>query len=1072
MKTIIVLHRIVKIPWLDRFIRKVKIICFLPLVTFSTVSANDTIAFHHYLDIEAGKSLVLELNYEFSLHTRLNFVTAPIQNPSISGTITDSDGVPLPGATVVQKGTNNGSQSDFDGNYSITLDDGNAVLIFSYIGMKTQEIKVVSQTEIDVTLEEGTSLLDEVVIVGFGSQKKINLTGSVGVIESEPFETRPVTNVQQSLQGQVPGLFVNQAGGQPGDENFELRIRGNSTFSDNPPLVIVDGIAMSMNALNPHDIESVSVLKDAASTAIYGARASGGVILVTTKKGKAGKIRVSYDAYTGFQNPTNLPETLSAFDHVTLFTEGELNNNPETTVFKYPVEERERFRTGVYPSNDKIDYMFNPAAQTNHNLSISGGSEINRFYLSVGYLDQEGIFRNTSSERLNLRLNNNIRLNDRLDLDINVQYTPTTVNGPSEASYPSGPSRRLENIIYDGTYRFGQDEGIKNSDGTWSSVAGFANRLGLGSPDGGFQERKFNRLSGVFAANYRLTDGLTLNAQYGAKIDNTRQVDYSKRIQFINPRDLTDVDFDYDINSLLIQNTNNDQHNFQLLTNYNKIFGESHDFKALLGFSQEWNNNTYDRVGRRNFVTDEIFVIDAGSSDPTNWDTGGDASEWAIQSYFGRLNYNFKDRYLLEANLRYDGSSRFSSDTRWGLFPSVSAGWRINQESFMDNVDWISNLKVRGSWGQVGNQNIDLYQYYSTIANSAYYFNGVAQTASYYDESSNVDLQWETKTTTNIGLDIGLFKNKLTMVFDVFKDRTSDILMRPTVPITFGLGSPVQNVATIDNKGWEAQISYRDKKGDFSYGVSFNISDANNEIVSMVNSPQIRSNRISEVGFELEEWYGYRSLGIFGSQEELDAYPARLDPSLNGTGIGDLKIEDLDGDGEITADDRQRLGSSIARFPYGGSIELGWKGFDFSAFIQGVGKREVYLTRAAAVPFRLSIETAQVRHLDRWRLADDGTTWIPGKFPKTRIGGANTNTFSSFWLQDASYLRLKNIQLGYSLPASFLSKINIERLRLYVSGENILTFSKLYGFDPEAPNGQGNYYPQSSVLTLGINLTF
>ena len=358
------------------------------------------------------------------------------------------------------------------------------------------------------------------------------------------------------------------------------------------------------------------------------------------------------------------------------------------------------------------------------------------------------------------------------------------------------------------------------------------------------------------------------------------------------------------------------------------------------------------------------------------------------------------------------------------------------------------------------------YQYYSTIANSAYYFNGVAQTATYYSATPNVDLAWETKTTANLGLDMGFLDNKFNVIVDLFKDRTSDILMRPSVPTSFGRTAPYQNVATVDNYGWEAQISYRNKVSDLSYGITAQISDAKNKVVSMIGSPQISSNRITEIGYEMNEWYGYKSIGIFASQEEVDNY-AKLNAK---TGIGDLKIEDYSPDKKITAADRQRLGSSYPRFPFGVSLDLQWRNFDFTAFLQGVAYRLTYLNAGAALPIAGRLETAQKRHLDRWRLGEEGN-WIPGEFPKMRVSSFN-NTFSSFWLQNAAYLRLKNIQLGYSIPASVLSKIKIDRMRLYVSGENLFTITKIYGFDPEAPDGNGNFYPLSQVVNFGVNISF
>lgn len=987
------------------------------------------------------------------------------QLKNIQGVVTDVDGNPLPGVTVMVKGTTNGTITDIEGNYIINEVPQNATLIFSFVGMQTKEIASANQNVLNIVLEEEAIGLDEVVAIGYGVQRKINLTGAVGRIDAREFQTRPITNVTQALQGKIPGLLVNQVGGQPGDERFNINIRGVSTFSSNSPLVIVDGIAMSLVNLNPQDIESVSVLKDASSAAIYGARASGGVILVTTKKGVAGKPRVSYDGYLGVQTPTMLPDMVNAYEHVMLFREAEYNGNPKTTVYKYTLEEMEGYRKGELPEADRVDYLFNSAFQHNHNLSISGGGEVNQFLLSIGYISQGGTLKNTSSNRLNLRLNNNIKVSERFNINLNLQYSPLNRHQMSEATYPSGPTRGLEDIIYNAGFRRGADDIIFTSDGRWASVTAWANRIGLASEDGGFQKFKLNRFTGVVNLDYKLTPNISINGMYGGKYDHTRQMDYSKRMQFINPDDLVTVDFDYNINSLLIYNQDNYQHNAQLLFNYNKIFNDIHEVKGLLGFSQEWNNDTWEREGRRNFVTDDIYVINAGSSDPSVWTTEGSASDWSLRSYFGRINYSFNNKYLFETTMRYDGSSRFSSSNRWGFFPSFSVGWRLNEEPFLSGVDWLNNLKLRASWGQVGNQNIALYQYYSTVSTSAYYFNGVAQTATYYSGTPNTLLEWETKTTSNIGFDMGI-GSKLNFEFDVFKERTSGILMRPPVPSSYGLGAPYQNVATVDNFGWETLISYRDKFKDLSYNLTLQISDAQNKVKSMIGSPQISSNRITEIGYEMNEWFGYKSIGIFATQEEVDNY-AKLNPR---TGIGDLKIEDLNNDGKITAADRQRLGSSRPRFPYGVSLELGWKQFDFSAFVQGVTYKKTYIDRPTQ-PFGGSLETAQKNHLDRWRLDEDKTTWIPGKFPKMRISSFN-NTFSSFWLQNAAYLRMKNIQLGYSFPNTILNNFEIERFRIYISGENLFTITGIYGFDPEAPDSRATFYPLSRIVNFGINLTF
>ncbi|MEO5996654.1 MAG: SusC/RagA family TonB-linked outer membrane protein, partial [Chitinophagaceae bacterium] len=768
--------------------------------------------------------------------------------------------------------------------------------------------------------------------------------------------------------------------------------------------------------------------------------------------------------YAGIQTPTMLPKMVNAYDHVLLWREAEHNDNPSTTVYKYSLDQLEKYRTGELPGEARLGYLFDPAPQTEHNISMSGGSDKNRYFISLGYLYQDGTMKNTSYKRYNMRVNNTIKVTDKFDININAQFAPAETTAPSSATYPSGPTRTVSDIIYD-AYRRGSDDVTFTKDGRWAAITAWANRFGLASKDGGFETNKFNRFSGVLTLNYKISNDFSLNGTYGTSIDFGRQVDYSKKMQFIDPIDLTKVDFDYNTNSLLISHNNADQHNAQLLLNYNKTFNSVHEVKGLLGYSQEWNNSMNEAVGRRDFITDDIYVINGGTSDPSTWTTTGSASAWALRSYFGRVNYTFKDKYLIEGVVRYDGSSRFSLDKRWGLFPSFSAGWRINQESFMQNIKSITNLKLRGSWGKVGNQNVALYQYYSTIANSAYYFNGSAQTATYYSGSPNVNLTWESKTTTNLGLDMGFIENRLNFSVDIFNDRTSGILMQPAVPSSYGLSAPYQNVATVDNKGWEFEASYRNqyKAGGFSYKVTFQISDAKNKVVSMVGSPQISGNKITEVGHEMNEWFGYKSLGIFGTQKDVDNY-AHLNPK---TGVGDLKIEDVNNDGKITADDRQRLGSSYARYPYGFHLELGWKGFFMSGFVQGVAYRKIFIGNVN-LPINGGLETAQEQYLDRWRPNTDGT-WIPGEFPKMRIGSFN-NTFSSFWLQNAAYLRLKNIQLGYSLPKSMLTKLKIEKVTLYVSGENLFTKTGIYGFDPEAPESV-SFYPLSKITNIGLNIT-
>ena len=549
---------------------------------------------------------------------------------------------------------------------------------------------------------------------------------------------------------------------------------------------------------------------------------------------------------------------------------------------------------------------------------------------------------------------------------------------------------------------------------------------------------------------------------YSGKFDQTRRVDYSKRMKFISPVDLKTVDFDYNTNSLLTANQADYYHTLQLLLNYNKTIGD-HNVKLLGGFSREWNQNFAETVGRRNFLTDEIYVVNAGSADTQTWTTGGTASEWAIQSFFGRANYDYKGKYLAEAIVRYDGSSRFAAPVRWGVFPSFLEGWRISDEPFLKENRVVNNLKLRASWGQVGNQNVALYQFASSVSTSAYYFNGLPNTTAFYSGNPNPDLTWETKRTVNLGLDAGFWSNKLVLTLDVFQDRTRGILLQPPVPDTYGRGRVFQNVGIVDNKGWEIDLRHQNQLGGLRYNVGVLLSNACETVVDVGGQgPRISGNTITEVDYGVNEWFGWEAAGLFQTAEEVKASSFQNVK----TGPGDIKFVEHGGNPTtIAADDRVHLGRQNSMFPYGINLGLTWKGFDFSAFGQGVGYHKTLLSSLAGNAFDNNLASALDIHLDRW------TPETPNAhFPKTRIGGVN-KAFSSFLLQNSAYFRLKNIQVGYTLPTRLTERLKMSRLRVFFSGENLITFTKLLAFDPEAPSGSGNFYPLSKVTTFGLNLS-
>jgi TonB-linked SusC/RagA family outer membrane protein len=833
-------------------------------------------------------------------------------------------------------------------------------------------------------------------------------------------------------------------------------------------LTIVDGVPSSIGQVNPANIESISVLKDASSAAIYGARAAGGVILITTKTGSQGKTRVSYDNYVGVQHATRLPEKVTAFEHATLFREAELNDNPNTQVFTFTEEDLERYSSPEWEDYDWYDAIYDPAVQTQHNISFSGGSENYDYYLSLGYLYQDGIAINTGYDKLNLQLNQNIKLGEKLRLGFKGSLISGERTAPSETNYPGGPPRGLGTMLAF-SYAWGNHVPLKTENGDWTVSEGTQpNQVGINSEEGGQQILKSKRLLGNISLDYLITDDLKLTGMYGANWVQSRQRDFSTRMNFYNPDDPEVVQWVVAPNALMVQNASNIYQNAQFLASYEKSIS-SHDFSVLAGYTREWSYQDEEGVGRRDFLTDNIYAVSAGSTDPLNWSTSGTMSDWALSSFIGRINYSFNDRYLAEAAVRYDGSSRFVKDVRWGLFPSFSVGWRITEEAFLQNNKVLTHLKLRASWGQVGNQNVGNYPFASTLSTSNYYFNGQPQRGVYASDSPNRELTWESKTGMNIGLDGNIKGQLIFFTFDVFKERTEDILLTVPLPTTYGLDAPVQNAGIVDNTGWEIEIGHRNSFNDFSYGVSFNISNAKNKVIDLKDTgPWISGNTITEEGRPMYEWYGWKADGFFQTEEEV------LNHSFQNTKTspGDIRYMENGGDpGTITPDDRVRLGRSDPRFPYGVRIELRYKTFDLVALAQGVMAHDIYSNGWTAFNFDRANSTLFTYQLDRW------TPETPdARFPKTRVGGVNAQ-FSSFWLENAAYFRMKNIQLGFNLPQNALSKLRMEAARIFVSGENLFTITNLLGYDPEIPTGTGSRlverrYPLTKVYNIGVNLTF
>ncbi|MFD2789055.1 TonB-dependent receptor P3 [Arenibacter antarcticus] len=995
-----------------------------------------------------------------------------VQQHQVGGAITDADGTPLPGANIVEKGTANGVTADFDGNFSISVASENATLIISYIGFATKEIALNGQTSISVNLAEDAAGLDEVVVVGFGTQKKVNLTGSVATVDGETLTKRPVTNAASMLQGQVAGLRIVQDTGEPGNEGLSIRIRGQGTFSNagSNPLVLIDGVDGNLSDLNPNDIDNISVLKDAASASIYGSRAANGVILVTTKSGKAGEFTVEYNVNTAIHTPTKLFDVISnSAEYMELWNEARTNTG--ITTGHYPQSEIDLYRNAtdrtLYPNADWLDIMFNPAFVQSHNIGISGGKEETHYKLSLGYVDQPGVMKGFNYKKFNARLNLGSKINDFIKVGANIGLKKGNLSRPRQGS----------NDLFLSTMSQAPTYLPKLPDGRYSYKAY------------DFESNNKNPLALVENEALRTIIDYSVNVQGWADVNLTKSINwYSKAaivgdfekwkdwrpaVPLYNYR-TGEFATDLDVGGRGLQ-VNNSQNIFTNIFTYLKFEDEvvdGHNLTAQVGYSEESNKEEYLRGYRRDYAGNNLRELDAGS--PAVQNANGSTYEWALKSFFGRLGYNFKDRYLLELNMRYDGSSRLHKDSRWGAFPSISAAWRLSEESFMKNgrMDWLNSLKIRGSYGELGNQNIGNYPYQDILGltgnysfNNANLSSGAAQTA-----LSNQNITWETTTITDIGLDMTVF-NGLSLTFDWYRKTTSDILRGSQVTGLVGLDAPTINNGTMQNTGIELNLQYRNnvRSGVFeglNYNAGFTIDRFKNELTEF-GEREIGGNTIKEEGRSWETFYMLEWAGIFQTQAEVDAAPKQFNDN---TGPGDLIYKDQNGDNVIDDKDRTFIDGQYPDFEYAMNFNANWKNFDLSLFFQGVEGRSIYVSDWGTIPFvQGSPPTTDWR--GRWTEDNPSTT-----MPKIYWGfnaPDKVRRTSSYFLQDASYLRLKNISIGYNLPNSLIEKIKLKKLRIYLSGDNLLTFTNYPGLDPER-GGSGRFvnYPQNKIYSLGLNVQF
>ena len=997
----------------------------------------------------------------------------------IRGKISDSNGEPLIGAAVIIAGPSGSSAiTNEEGIFSLTAEKGQ-VMTVSYIGYKDESVTVTDRSFYNIVLESDQLFIDETVVVGYGTQKKVNLTGSVATMDADALNGKPILQTSAALQGIIPGVTVTTQSGGPGDDGGVIRIRGINSFggSSTAPLVLIDGIEGSLDSVDPELIESISVLKDAASSSIYGSRAANGVILVTTKRGTTDKFSISYSGYVGWQRPTDLPDMVNALEYKELTNATNIQDGKDPT---YDEETMYLWSKNVgkdqdlYPDTDWQKAVLTGSGFThNHSVSLGIGTERIKMLTTFGYANQDGLIENSGYQRFSFRNNADVIFNDKLSMKMDISFS----NGDKIKSPYQGTIFNYMNT---------RPADIPNQFST-----GLYNGLGVQGNNpvalmkyGGQNKNNTIRLSGAVTLIYKPVKWLTLQGMVAPRYSTSNSHNWKKPVITYQDMDGTGELTSTSFATLTESASRSFYGNYNFLATFQNTFKGGHDLKVILGTERNTYDYNYLMAYREVFNYDDYDQIDAGEIE--NMDNGGHRYQWAIQSFFGRINYNFKERYLIEANLRIDGSSRFTKSNRWGYFPSVSAAWRISEEPFMKNVKHVINgLKLRASYGTLGNQNLaggDAASYYPTTENLA--TGQISMNDNIYslvtlNTLANPDIKWETTSMVDVGIDLSLI-NKISITADWYHKITDDILMKLDLPMGLGLNSPYQNAGTVKNTGWEVSVAYNDQWGDFSFGAQANLSDVRNEIVDMRGKTSTSGVLRNQEGHSIASIYTMKSLGIIRTQEEADWVNANC-PQFNETvQIGDIRYEDVDQNGSVDENDKTFVGSTIPRYTYSLNLNFGWKGLHLGVLLQGVGKADGFLNSYYVMP-GYSGGTFRTEYLDyAWSENPDGST------PRLTSDNKNNWYNSSYWMRSAAYLRVKNVQLGYYLPKKWMNRIKMQSIYVYASAQNLFTFSNFWdGYDPEVGYGgsssgdfdvvslgSANNYPQVKTFTVGLQIKF
>ncbi|HVI44806.1 MAG TPA: TonB-dependent receptor [Chitinophaga sp.] len=998
---------------------------------------------------------------------------AAAQNQVLKGRVTDSRHVPLPGVTVMVKGSNTGATTDGDGRYRIPNKKGDATLVFSFIGFEKQEIPAVSTGEQDVVMLESAKQLTETIVVGYGVQKKVDLTGAVSVVSGEMLTKRQVASASLALQGNAPGVTVTQQSGVPGGDGGTIRIRGIGSISAGQnPLILVDNIPVpTMDAVDPNSIESISILKDAAAAAVYGSRAANGVILITTRRGKQG-VSVNYSGSLTKQDPTDMPHRVSALVHMKLWDQARINNGQQPAYTKQIADYEANGVDNFLRMNTdwkKLILVNNGLMQT-HNLNVAVGNDKVRLFASGGYLDQNGITDNTRYKRTDLRFNTDFSLSKKISASADMVFNRGDRTWPGGLS-PTAAIQYALSLTPTAPGRF--------NTGQWGEGWSGSNPAAMAS-DGGFDNQITDNRILTGTLRYKPIDGLEILGTYSSNFISGRNRKLSSQYKIYTADSATNsLIFSrlFPTNSTIIDNNYQSAQNlFRAQATYIKAFGR-HQVTLLGGFSSETYKYSNVDATRINVLNPNMPYI--GAAEAVGQSLAGGEYRWSMASVYTRLNYNYEEKYLLELNGRWDASSRFRKENWWKLFPSVSAGWRMSQEEFWRNISkHVNEAKLRVSYGSLGNQNISAggqtlaaiyptYSIYSTGVDYSYYFNNVVNTGYALANAYNPNLIWEKSSVLDAGLDMGFLNNRLTLTADYFQRDIGNMLIQDLIPAYVGLKAPFVNIGSMRNTGWEVALGWKDRIRDFNYQVQLNVSDVENKVLNIGGNQYINTSTIQKEGYALNSYYGYIADGLFNSKEEVQAAPFQF----GNTAPGDIRYRDMNGDKKIDANDRVVLGNNFPRYEYSLNLSSQWRGFDLTIFIQGVGKRSNYLPLTGAQPFysggfQGSIFTEQ---LDYWTPDHQNAAYPRLLDPSI----TNNYAVSSYWIRSSAYWRIKNVVLGYTLPSKLSERVKIKSARVFVSGQNLFTHSKFFpGFDPEQIDAGGNFYPIMKTYTVGLNVGF